>query len=133
MTSMLHRDVLVQELKDVILEYWTNVSNQTLVGLNSRWLSCTAGEIYVRVRGFHAIQDVVKDCFDFANLSIRPEYQGQGIMLEVIEWWHTQHTQPVTYIESIINPEFQARLEQNGWIRTSNRYDVHMYKLTGHK
>ena len=82
------------------------------------WIYAQAGEIYVRPHGLHVLADeVVSEAYDFANLNINEHLRGQGLMMGVIDAWHTRHDRPITYIENVSNPEFAEHLrKREGWV-----------------
>lgn len=113
-------------MKDALVQY--SKSN-----LTNEWLGCTAGGMYVRQGAYHCI-DMTHGgvcTFDFGSVFINDEYAGQGIMMEVIDWWHTQHLYPYTYIESLQNEEFMKKLHRNGWEFVPVAFGTSMYKSTG--
>ena len=94
------------------------------------WLYCEAGNIYVRPHGLHNIPDVGGfTAYDFANLTVNEFLRGHGILTDVIEWWHTQHDQQITYIENVSNAKFAESLRKRGWSEVNQWGVPCFYKL----
>lgn len=113
--TLAKRAHLVQDIKDALMKYWADIPANNMPR-RPIWLQCKAGNLYVRGSANHMVDGEYHSCFDFANVNVHPKYLGNGIVTEVIEWWHTQHTQSYTYIESIQNDEFYARLVKRGYV-----------------
>lgn len=133
-SKKLTRDEAVDRLKAMLINYWNDKSSPyfDIIGRRPIWLRCPVGSIFVR-DSHHRIVDQMCDTFDFANFHTKEKYQNLGIMLEVIEWWHTQHDRHATFIECVHNPALAKKLAAQGWIKEPSALDVHYYKLTGHK
>lgn len=133
MPKVVDREKLIVEMKQALVDYWAKDDGEytTPYGRRPTWLYTKSGGMFIR-DGFHNVDGTLTRCFDFANLNLKPQYEGYGIMLEVMEWWHLQHNRACTFVECVHNPAFEARLARDGWIKDSNKWDTHYYKLTGH-
>lgn len=87
----------------------------------------------IRILGVTDAERKSNFAVDIASIEVAPIEQKKGLGSAVINMIHDNNPCPVTYIESVVNPEFARSLEKQGWLTAagSNELAPHFFKNTG--
>lgn len=82
---------------------------------------------YLR-KGHHYVGDKIQDTLDIARIEIEDKWQRKGIGKAVVDGIHAANPFPITFIESILNPDFYTWLKREGWLDVKNSNPPCVYK-----
>lgn len=119
------REALIDDAIAGLKEFEAELPNHRY----NQWLYRLGVSMYVRQNAYHHTNHGHQHCFDFANIQVLEDYRGQGIMMEIMERWHTMHAYPVTYVESVSNADLARRLVAAGWIACQDPETKSYYKI----
>lgn len=111
-----------------------DVVNAIILFANSsrrnEWITVGPVSAYVRNTRRVLNDNVFIATLDIANITISDQYTGVGIGTAIIEQCHQQNPHGATFIESLVNDGWYARLKSNGWIDKQPSIPPCVFKLT---
>ncbi len=122
----------LEDLKNKAIEtFFVNFNKWLASSSRNQFINSGDDKILLYVRkAYHAVDGKIFNTLDIARIEIDDKWQGKGIGKTIIDGIHGMNPFDITFIESILNPNFYTWLKRDGWLDIPNSNPPCVYKET---